>query len=122
MTQYRGQLLVNKTWNAQRRYKIGQSVSYLNVVYTNATGNNSIPGTNDDWVSLSSSSANAYPGTFIYTSGPQTFTVPSNTKLNSVFLNRGLLDDLTDWSLSGTILTILTPLAPNDEIKAIGIN
>jgi len=325
MTQYRGQLLVNKTWNAKRRYKIGQSVSYLNVIYTNSTGNNTTPGLNGDWISVdfpfasptqsgkvkittvdadpivytatkvdelinqslgaqlayffyetasdiggyykmllnpstgaaqditsgalavgthtianfitepgnpnktyipkgyfrssvhakrtnvgtatvffeiykrnlagtetllatstmsgelttaiaeynldyylptqvpllstdrlvyrfktvvtsntpiigihiednylagveipsyivSVIGVNAYKGTFIYTSGLQEFTVPANTKLNSVFLNRGLLDDLVDWSLSGTTLTILTLLAANDEIKAIGIN
>jgi hypothetical protein len=65
---------------------------------------------------------NAYTGTFIYTSGPQTFTVPANTKLNLVLLNRYPIDDLTEWTLSGTTLTILTTLVANDEIKAIGIN
>jgi len=59
--------------------------------------------------------------TFTYTSGAQTFTLSAGMKAQMVFLNRALLDDLTEWSQTSNIVTVTYGLTANDEIKIIGI-
>ncbi len=54
---------------------------------------------------------------FTYLSGAQTFTLPSNSKVVVVTLNNAVIDD---WSVTGNILTLTTPLLANDEILVFG--
>ena len=59
--------------------------------------------------------------TFTYISGAQTFTLSAGMKAQMVFLNRALLDDLTEWSQTSNVITVTYGLTANDEIKIIGI-
>jgi hypothetical protein len=111
-----------QAWILKRRYKVNSVINYLGRVYQNLTGGNSAPDTLIDWHALTPLPTSGYKGTFIYIGGAQTFTLPANTQVNSVYLNRGLMDDLTDWTLFGTSLTITPTLDVNDEIKVLGLN
>jgi hypothetical protein len=84
----------------------------------------SADGTQLIWIDknfVSPSVASPYRGTFIYTTGAQEFTVDESVKVLNVFLNRVLLDDIVDWTIDGNIVTIITSLSVDDEIKITGI-
>jgi len=62
-----------------------------------------------------------FKNTFTYTTGAQDFTLVSGDIAQLVFLNRALLDDLTEWTQVANVINISIPLSANDEIKIIGI-
>ena len=68
--------------------------------------------------------SNPYNNLFTYTSGAQTFTLPANTKVIMVFLNKAPLYITTEYTVSGTTLTIAAGvvLVANDEIYVNGLN
>ena len=67
---------------------------------------------------------NAYNNKFIYTSGAQTFTLPADTQVLNVFLNKAPLYITSEYTVAGTTLTIVAGvvLAANDEIYVTGMN
>jgi len=68
-------------------------------------------------------SGTEYENLFSYTTGAQTFAVPSTLKIMSVTLNEGrVLRKTIEWSrTSSTQITILYPLEVNDTIYITGL-
>lgn len=83
----------NQQWSNHLRSRVGDSVSYLDAVWTNITGKNSEPGVGNDWLFVSSEAAIiTYSNDFTYVNGdPQTFTLPLGVIPKSVYHNRTLL-------------------------------
>jgi hypothetical protein len=50
----------NQVWDAKRRYKINETVTYNDINYQNATGTNSQPGITIDWVVVNLSFTTSY--------------------------------------------------------------
>jgi hypothetical protein len=114
------QLLTNNNsdWNENQRYKVGDVVQKLGVVYQNSTGKNSDPLDLTDWVQVSPLSNNftQYKEDFAYV-GSNSFTVADRLVITQVLYNKS---DITDWSLSGTTLTIVGTLVADDVIGVRG--
>ncbi len=79
---------------------------------------------NTQWLQVDiPAGSNGLKQQFSYITGPQVFTLGSQSILSAVFWNGALLDD-SDWSQDPdnmNQLTILFPLSSGDKIKPIGI-
>ncbi|APZ82862.1 hypothetical protein [Flavobacterium phage FL-1] len=56
----------NQNWNAKRRYKINEVVSYSGSTWQNSTGSNSEPGVGPDWFLVSGSTESTGANVFNY--------------------------------------------------------
>lgn len=66
--------------------------------------------------------SNAYNNLFVYATGAQTFSIPANTKVLTVLLNKAPLYVTSEYTVAGTVVTVLRTLEANDEIYITGMN
>ena len=115
------QTITNSTlpWSANKRYKVNDVVTQGGKVYQNKTGANSEPSLLTDWILISNSSSviTSYSNDFGYVD-TNVFTVPNNLVIVSVLFN-GF--DTTNYSVSGTDLTVSDTLVSGDVINVRGI-
>lgn len=109
----------NSAWNENQRYKVNSVVTKSGNTYQNKTGGNSDPELLNDWVLISNSALaiESYSNDFAYVD-TNVFTVPNNLVIVSVLFN-GF--DTTNYSKSGTDLTILDTLVSGDSVNVRGI-
>lgn len=96
----------NQGWEAKRRYRVNEVVSYLGSVYQNFTGGNSNPSLATDWVFLNTVNniPIVYANDFIADSSKQ-FTVPEGIYIKNAFLNN-ISVNASDRSQIGQVVTI----------------
>ena len=102
-------------WDEKRRYKVNEIVTHLGKKYQNLTGKNTEPGVGLDWF-YESTPAKPEPMSFsALSTGPnQTFIVPFEP--GTVLKSKGELYKLTEWTYSGTTLTILVSISIGNTI------
>lgn len=111
----------NQSWNAKRRYRVNEVVSYSGGVYQNATGVNVQPGTTSDWMNISvnnSSGVDPVLTTAVSTGTNQQFIVPSGFIARSVLKSKGELFKGTEWTQAspGAPVTILVSVTSGNSI------
>ena len=100
-----------KEWSEKRRYKIGQLVSFSGATYQNATGMNSNPTDNTDWIRQTSGLAGF--NTIIQWNGTDTVTVPLGYSGTLWNMSRS---NFSTYSVVGTDLTITGGTAEAGDI------
>ncbi len=126
MLSKKSQLVRQVTWNANRRYKIGTVVLYSDVEYQNITGKNSIPGTDDNWLSMSG--ASTIPSRILYINsitGNNTTAIPGDA--NFPFINTTGAFSIMDSNINVKYTIVYLnnvnhamPMIPNRNIEFIG--
>ena len=111
----------NQVWNAKRRYKINEVVSYVNIIYQNSTGKNSDPTLGTDWQVVKKQDVVPviYHDDFI-DSGTHEFIIPDGILIQNVFLN-GVTANGADWSQTGTLVSV-TSAQTDDLVTLTGRN
>lgn len=104
-------------WDANRRYKVNDIVTYFGKTYQNLTGKNSEPGVGTDWFMPESNAG--FPKIQFAADGTQTtFDLTSTALVSAVFWNGALLDD-ANFSQTDNILTLTFTPAVGEIIKPI---
>jgi len=118
--QSKSQLInTNETWNSKRRYKINYIVEHLGGIYQNSTGGNSDPILKIDWIFLKSTSNSLSEKLqFIADGVSATYNIGTLAIIKAIFWNSALLND-SDWSQTGTTLTLTFIPSLGDLIKPI---
>lgn len=105
----------NSNWNADRRYKVNDIVSYGGYDYQNKTGANSDPNLSVDWIKIPYYGV-IYPISIIAsaTGTNQVFIVPF--QVGTVLKSRGELYKGTEWTQNNNEVTIIVSVTSGNTL------
>lgn len=112
----------NQVWNAKKRYKINEVVTLFGTAYQNTTGRNSNPSDLTDWIKTSGVSGESVPyfSDFTFVAEELGFILPTGVKITAVSVNR-VSQFISEWTQTGTLLTINTPPDDGSVVTVSGI-